>query len=122
MISVLATLLMTRAHLGPKLAKATAWGIVLLLAALALWWAYNHAYSNGKHDERAKWEAASAKVIAADLKADAEGVAVAADTQKGIDDVTDKARDDARNSPDPLDAIARRLREEGAGRGGEAPR
>lgn len=40
MISVLATILMTRGNLGPKLAKATAWGIVLLVAALVLFGAY----------------------------------------------------------------------------------
>ena len=38
MVSLLATLLMTRAHLGPKVAKAGAWGILiaLVLSVLAI--------------------------------------------------------------------------------------
>lgn len=42
MISVLATILMTRANLGPKAAKLASWGILFALAALliggAVWW------------------------------------------------------------------------------------
>ncbi len=113
MISILATLLMTRANLGPKLAKAGAWAIMLLVAALALWWAYNHAYSNGRHDERARWEAASAKVIEADAEADTVALETAATTKGQIDDGNERAKAAAAGSSDPLDAIARRLREEG---------
>lgn len=42
MISLLATMLMTRANLGPKMAKLASWGILIALAALliggAVWW------------------------------------------------------------------------------------
>lgn len=122
MISIIATILMTRANLGPKVAKAGAWAIMLLLAALALWWAYSWAYGNGRDDERARWEAASAKVIAADVKADAAAIDTAATTKGKTDAVTEQARDDAAKSDDPLRAAAERLRAESAGRGGEATR
>jgi hypothetical protein len=107
---------------GEKVAKATAWGIVLLVAALAVWGAYCWAWDKGRDHERARWEAASAKVIAADVKADAVAIDTAATTKGKTDAVTEQARDDAAKSGDPLDAVSKRLRAESAGRGGEATR
>lgn len=122
MVSLIATLLMTRANLGPKLAKAGAWGIMLLLASLALWWAYNHAYSNGKHDERAKWEAASAKIIEADAEADTVALETAATTKGQIDDGNERAKAAAAGSDDPLAAGFDSLRKENPRGGGQAPK
>ena len=120
MISVIATLLMTRANLGPKLAKAGAWAIMLLLAALALWWAYSWAYGNGRDDERARWEAASAKVIAADVKADTVANNVANATKGQIDDGNERAKAAAAGSPDPLGDGIGSLRKENPRGGGQA--
>lgn len=64
--------------------------------------------------EKAKaYELASQIIEDADAIADAEALDVAGDMKGTIDAVTEQARDDARDSGDPLDAIARRLREEG---------
>lgn len=122
MISVLATILMTRANLGPKMAKAGAWGIVIALAALALWWAYSWAYGNGRDDERARWGAASAKVIAADVKADTVALDTAATTKGQIDDGNERAKQAASGSDDPLAAGFDSLRKENPRGGGQAPR
>lgn len=122
MISVIATLLMTRANVGPKVAKAGAWAIMLLLAALALWWAYSWAYGNGRDDERARWEAASAKVIAADVKADTVALDTAATTKGQIDDGNERAKAAAAGSTDPLAAGFDSLRKENPRGGGQTPR
>lgn len=113
MISIIATLLMTRANMGVRAAKLASWGITLAVAALALWWAYSAAYNNGRDDERAKWEAAAAKIEAADVKADAAGTVVAAETKGQVDAGNERAKAAADRSVDPLDAIAKRLRAEG---------
>lgn len=113
MISIIATLLMTRANMGVRAAKLASLGITLALAALALWWAYSAAYNNGRDDERAKWEAAAAKVVAADAKADAAGTVTAAETKGRVDATNEQAKADADRSDDPLNAIAERLRSEG---------
>lgn len=117
MISLLATLLMTRAGLGPKAAKLASWGIALALCALALWAAYAWSYDNGRDDERARWEAAAAKIEAADAKADAAGTVTAAETKKGIDDGNARAAEAARGSDDPLAAGIGELRRQGARQG-----
>lgn len=117
MISILATLLMTRANMGVRAAKLASWGIVVALAALALWWAYSAAYDNGRDDERARWEAAAAKIEAADVKADAAGTVAAAETKKGIDDGNARAAEAARGSDDPLAAGIGELRRQGARQG-----
>lgn len=114
MISILATLLMTRANMGARAAGLAAWGIMLLVAALALWWAYSWAYDNGRDDERARWEAAAAKVVAADAKADAAGTVAAAETKGQIDDGNERAKQAAAGSDDALAAGFDSLRKEGA--------
>ena len=95
---------------GHKVAKATAWGIVLLVALLSLYGAYSWAWDKGRDHERARWEAASAKVIAADVKADAVAIDTAASTKGQTDAVTEQARDDAAKSGDPLKTVAESLR------------
>lgn len=116
MIALLALKLMERG-LGPKLAKLSAWGIVALLSALALWLAYCWAYDNGRDDERARWEAAAAKIEAADAKADAAGTVTAAETKGKVDAGIEKAREAARKSDDPLGAVADSLRGQGSRKG-----
>jgi hypothetical protein len=98
----------------PKRAAWVARGLVLLVIAGALYAAYCWAYDNGKDTERAKWEAAAEHLEEADAAADAEAIDVAHDMKGQVDAVTEQARDDARQSDDPLDAVAKRLREEGA--------
>jgi hypothetical protein len=120
MISILATLLMTRANMGARAAKLASWGIVVALAALALWWAYSAVYNSGRDDERALWEAAAAKIEAADVKADAAGTVTAAETKGQIDAQNQSARDAARDSDDKLRAGLDRLRSQGAGSRDEA--
>ena len=69
-----------------------------------------------KWRDRAKqYEAASKAVIAADVKADAKGVAVAAEQKGSIDAQNQAARDAARDSDDKLRAGLDRLRSQGAG-------
>lgn len=114
MIALIALKLM-ESGLGPKAAKLLAWVGVLLLAVLALYAAYSWAWDKGRDHERAKWEAAAEILRDADAAADAEALDVATETKGNIDAVTEQARDDAAKSDDPLDAVARRLREEGAG-------
>lgn len=96
-----------------KYAEWAARGVLLALAALALWWAYSWAYDNGRDDERARWEAAAAKLVAADAKADAAGTVTAAETKGRVDATNEQAKADADRSVDPLNAIAERLRAEG---------
>ncbi|MBB6424926.1 hypothetical protein [Sphingopyxis sp. JAI128] len=121
MVALIAMKLM-ETGLGPKAAKLASWAIVALLALLALWWAYNHAYSNGRDDERARWEAAAARIEAADAKADAAGTAKAGEVKKGIDDANQRAADAALDSSDPLRDGIGELRKQSAGKGGQAPR
>lgn len=122
MIGLIATFLMTKTSLGPKAAAAASWLATLALAALALWLAYLWAYDNGRDDERARWEAAAARIEAADAKADAAGTVTAAETKGKVDAQNDAAREAARGADDKLRAGLDRLRAEGAGKGGEAAR
>lgn len=117
MISILATLLMTRANMGARAAKLVSWGITLAVAALTLWWAYSWAYNNGRDDERAKWEAAAAKVVAADAKADAAGTVTAAETKGRVDAGNERAKAAADRSDDPLAAGFNSLRKENQPKG-----
>lgn len=48
MIATIATLLMTRANLGPKAAKLASWGIIMALAAILLFGAYRLITGNDK--------------------------------------------------------------------------
>lgn len=114
MIALLATFLSTKTALGPKAAEWIARGAFLALAALALWLAYCWAWDRGRDHERVKWEAAAEHLEDADAAADAEAIDVAHDMKGQVDAVTEQAREDARQSDDPLDAVAKRLREEGA--------
>jgi uncharacterized membrane protein len=105
---------------GERFAKLASWAIVALLALLALWLAYLWAYDNGRDDERARWEAAAAKIEAADTKADAAATVKAAETKGQVDAQNDAAREAARGADDKLRAGLDRLRAEGAGKGGKA--
>lgn len=108
--------------LGPRVAKLASWAIVALLALLALWFAYSFAYDNGRDDERDKWEAAAAKIEAADAKADAAGTVTAAETKGKVDATNKAAEDAARNSDDGLAAAFDELRRQAAGEGDKAAR
>lgn len=121
MIALIAMKLM-EAGLGPRVAKLASWAIVVLLALLALWLAYSWAYSNGKSDERAQWEAAAAKIEAADVKADAAGTLKAAETKKDIDDANQRAAEAAARSDDPLGAAFGELRQKGGRQSDKASR
>ena len=116
MIALIAMKLM-ETGLGPRVAKLASWAIVALLALLCLWGAYSWAYDNGRDDERARWEAAAAKIEAADAKADAAGTVTAAETKKDIDDGNKRAEEAARGSDDPLAAGIGELRRQGSGKG-----
>lgn len=96
--------------LGQRAATVVAWGGVLLLAMLALYLAYSWSWDRGRDHERAKWEAAAEILEDADAIADAEALDVAHDAKETIDAVTEQARDDARDSSDPLKAMADSLR------------
>lgn len=117
MIALIASFLMTKTSLGPKAAATVSWLATLALAALALFLAYLWAYDNGRDDERARWEAAAAKIEAADAKADAAGTVTAAETKKDIDDGNKRAEEAARGSDDPLAAGIGELRRQGGGKG-----
>ncbi len=90
-----------------------------LLIALCGFLSLRLSMVDGERDkwrDRAKqYEAASKAVIAADVKADAKGVAVAADKKGTIDAQNQAARDAARDSDDKLRAGLDRLRAQGAG-------
>jgi hypothetical protein len=101
-------------------AKAAKWGgyvVFALIVALALYLAYAWAWDRGRDDERARWEAAAAKIEAADAKADAAGTVTAAETKGKVDAEVEKAREAARQSGDPLGAVADSLRAKGSGKG-----
>ncbi len=117
MISLIATFLMTKTRLGPKAAAAVSWLATFALVGLALWLAYSFAYDNGRDDERARWEAAAAKIEAADAKAGAAGTVTAAETKGRVDAEVEKAREAARQSDDPLGAVSDSLRAKDRGKG-----
>lgn len=117
MIATIATLLMTNAHMGPRAAAWAARGVVFGLAMLALYLAYSWAWDRGRDHERARWEAAAAKIEAADKKADAAGTITAAETKKDFDDANKRAEDAARDSADPLRDGLGELRRQGSGKG-----
>lgn len=114
--------LMGRFALGPKLANLIGHAIVAAVMAGLVYLAYCWAWDQGRDYERDRWEAAAAKIEAADAKADAAGTITAAETKGKVDATNERARRDAVGSDDPLDAIAKRLRAEGGGQGNEAPR
>jgi nitrogen fixation-related uncharacterized protein len=110
----------------PKISERAAvfglWIATFLLIGAAIVGLYLWAYDNGRDDERARWEAAAAKIEAADAKADAAGTVTAAET-KGQFDATNKAAEDAaRNSDDGLAAAFDELRRQAAGEGDKAAR
>lgn len=116
MIAILALKLMEKG-LGPKAAKLAAWGFMLLLAFLALYAAYSWAWDRGRDSERARWEAASAKVEQADAKADTAALETTATTKGQIDDANERAKAAAAGSDDPLARGLDSLRaEKGRGR------
>ena len=121
MIALIAMKLM-ETGLGPRVAKLASWAIVALLALAALYAAYSWSWDRGRDHERARWEAAAAKIEAADAKADAAGTVTAAETKGKVDAQNDAAREAARGADDKLRAGLDRLRAEGAGKGGEAAR
>lgn len=121
MIALIAMKLM-ETGLGPRVAKLASWAIVALLALAGLWAAYSFAYDNGRDDERARWEAAAAKIEAADVKADAAGTVKAAETKQEIGNANERAKQAAAGSDDPLADALRSLRGEGRGQGDETTR
>lgn len=116
MIAILALKLMERG-LGPKAAKLAAWGMFALLASLALWAAYSWAWDRGRDYERDRWEAAAAKIEAADAKADAAATVKAAETKGQVDAGNERAANAAAASDDPLAAGFDSLRGEGGRQG-----
>lgn len=108
MIATLATLLMTRTSLGAKAAKLAAWGILIALLLIVL--------GVGKCTyDRSVIEKHSAKVEAADAKADAAATVKAEEAKGTIDAGNERAADAARDSTDPLADGFRSLRTEKAG-------
>ena len=101
----------------PRFFTNRSWTIVALLALLALWMAYSWAYDNGRDDERARWEAAAAKIQAADAKADAAGTVTAAETKGKVDAGNERAKQAAAGSDDPLAAGFDSLRKENQPKG-----
>lgn len=91
-----------------------AFAVLLLLCGVLCWRLASVDGDRDKWRDLAKqYEAASKIVKDADDIADAEALVVAAETKGNIDASTEQARDDARDSDDPLAAIAKRLRGEG---------
>lgn len=117
MIATIATLLMTNAHMGPRAAAWAARGVVFGLTLLALYLAYSWAWDRGRDHERARWEAAAAKIEAADAKADAAGTIAAAQTKGTIDAGNERAKAAAAGSDDPLAAGFNSLRKENQPKG-----
>lgn len=109
--------LMGRFALGPKLANVIGHAIVLAVLASLLYLAYAWAWDRGRDSERARWEAAAAKIEAADAKADAAGTVTAAETKGKVDATNKAAEDAARDSSDPLAAGIGELRRQGSGKG-----
>ena len=109
MISLLATLLMTRANLGPKVAKLASWGIVLVLVVIAAWFVIGAIRSDARYDLLA--EQAEQQRIADDKQrnreAEAQGardaaLAAGAETDAAKrKEITDATKDLADNRPDP---------------------
>lgn len=87
-----------------------------VLVALCAFLAWRLASVDGDRDKWrdrvAEMEAASKVVTAAAAKADTAALDTAKATKGQTDAVTEQARDAARQSDDPLDAVAHRLRAE----------
>lgn len=107
MIALIALKLM-ETGLGPKAAKAAAWAILIALAG-ALLLIGKCTYDNSVIEKH------SAKVEAADAKADAAGTIKAAETKQEITDANERAKAAADQSDDPLRAALDSLRSEAAG-------
>lgn len=104
MISVIATLLMTRANVGPKVAKAGAWAIMLLLAALVLFGAYRLVTGG----DRAKARLGENQTEAA-IESGKDAVSASGTVAKSETDRTTKAegaKADVRNAKTGADADA----------------
>ena len=101
---------------GERFAKLAAWAFMLLLASGAIYAAYCWAWDRGRDHERARWEAASAKVEKADAAGDAAGMATATQTKGKVEDGNDRAKAAAAGSDDPLRAGLDSLRRENRGR------
>lgn len=97
------------AIVGNRLAKAGAW---VIIAVLGLWLAYSWAWDRGRDSERARWEAAAAKIEKADAVADTTAMTTAAETKGEIDATNERAADAAARSDDPLAAGLNGLRAE----------
>lgn len=109
--------LMGRFALGPKLANVIGHAIVLAVLAGLLYLAYAWAWDRGRDSERARWEAAAAKIEAADAKADAAGTVTAAETKGKVDAGNERAKQAAAGSDDPLAAGFDSLRKENQPKG-----
>jgi Flp pilus assembly protein TadB len=99
---------------GERFAKLAAWSAVLLTIGLLIYAAYCWAWDRGRDHERARWEAAAAKLEKADAVADEKARDVAAETKGKIDEGNKRAADAAASSDDPLGAAFRSLRGQGA--------
>lgn len=109
--------LMSRFALGPKVANLIGHAIVAAVMAGLVYLAYCWAWDRGRDYERARWEAAAAKIEAADAKADAAGTVTAAETKGQFDATNKAAQDAARDSSDPLRDGIGELRRQGSGQG-----
>ena len=87
---------------------------IVVLAALYAFLCWRLAAIDGDRDRLrdtvAEYEAASAKIEAADKVADEKGLATAVQTKKDIDDGNERARQAAAGSDDPLGAAFGELR------------
>lgn len=109
MISLIATLLMTRANLGPKVAKLASWGIVMALIGIAAWFAIGAIRSDARNDLLA--DQAEQQRIANDKQrgreTEAQGardaaLAAGAETDAAQQkEITDATKDLADTRPDP---------------------
>lgn len=115
MISVLATILMTRANLGPKVAKLASWSIVIVLVGIAAGFAIGAIRSDARNDLLA--EQAEQQRIANDKQRDREAEAQGArDAALAAGAETDAAQqkeitDATKDLPDtrPSDRARRRV-------------
>lgn len=110
-------LMSSRLALGPKLANLIGHAIVAAVMAGLIYLAYCWAWDRGRDHEGARWEAAAAKIEAADAKADAAGAVTAAETKGKVDAGNERAKQAAAGSDDPLAAGFDSLRKENQPKG-----
>ena len=104
MIGVFATRLMTRANLGPKVAKAGAWAVIIILALILLFGAYR-LITGG---ERAKARLGANQTESA-IESGKDAVSASGEVAKSETDRTTKAegaKADVRNAKTGADADA----------------